>query len=210
MQGSPVIDWSFDVMSDVAPSLEEIETAGSEVNKSKYEAEVKSDGGWGDSTHESTVSDLSLSDLSLEAPSAKNSIACLKSSKIARQPKTRPVTMNLVKIRQAVAGWTALSAETRAEASRLNQLRNWRKMAIYLSDKTRLSNQECYIIHGLLTRCEDLSVLVLDSLGSTEHTKIVNKAVFGWNSRSGDFSGDSRDTIREGWAEAPEEKMILA
>ena len=47
-------------------------------------------------------------------------------------------------------------------------------------------------------------------MSSTVKTRIVNRKTFGFNSHSGDFEGDSRNTIKECWQQASAERMTDA
>ena len=90
--------------------------------------------------------------------------------------------------------WNEIEAGTRIEAAEHISPRNWRPFAIFLSDKAKISNQNCYIIHNLLNRMIEGVPPELSKLSSAVHTRIVNSRTFGYDSHSGD-AWDNKDTI---------------
>ena len=90
--------------------------------------------------------------------------------------------------------WNEIEADTRIEAAEYIRPRNWRPFAIFLSDKAKISNQNCYIIHSLLNRTTEGVPPELSKLSSAVHTRIVNNKTFGYDSHSGD-AWDNKDTI---------------
>ena len=85
--------------------------------------------------------------------------------------------LNRLQIERAIKEWEEIDGYVRAEAAKHTCPRNWKPFAIFLADKAKIGNQNCYIIQYLLNRAKDNELPEHPKMSTTVLTRMVNRKV---------------------------------